>query len=186
MRRIILLAAGLAAAVVLLPATASADSATQTFVLEMEGPNTGVAANGDEITITGMAAFSVNPKSLQSGSGTFMHTKADGSLVASGTWTATDLVDYQSYGCGVVFGDPLPPPPGVVALCGGRVAMRVLLTPSGTSLQIPATLTVICVIGPNPPNSIFGPRTEGAILDVPGSINFNHSTGGDNVFVQTS
>src|SRR5205823_14760228 len=39
--------------------------------------------------------------------------------------------------CGVVFGQPIPP-----NLCGGRVMMRVVLTPNGTTLQIPAILTV--------------------------------------------
>jgi hypothetical protein len=40
--------------------------------------------------------------------------------------------------------------------------------------------------GPNPPNSAFGDkRSEGAMLDVPGVINFNHTAGGDNVIIQT-
>ena len=68
--------------------------------------------------------------------------------------------------------------------CGGALKMRVLL--STLSGQLPATMTIICVIGPNPPDSIFGPRTEGAMLDVPGIINFNHSTGGDNVIIQVN
>jgi hypothetical protein len=86
-----------------------------------------------------------------------------------------------SYGRGVVFGDPLPP-----NFCGGRVAMRVMLTtPLG---QLPGILTVICVIGPNPPNSIIsnGDRSEGATLNVPGLINFNHTAGGDNIIIQNS
>ena len=29
--------------------------------------------------------------------------------VMHGTWTATQLLTYQSYGCGVVFGTPIPP-----------------------------------------------------------------------------
>jgi hypothetical protein len=86
-----------------------------------------------------------------------------------------------SYGRGVVFGDPLPP-----NFCGGRVAMRVMLTtPLG---QLPGILTVICVIGPNPPNSIIsnGDRSEGATLNVPGVINFNHTAGGENIIIQNS
>src|SRR5262249_58465125 len=56
--------------------------------------------------------------------------------------------------------------------------MRVTLeTPLGA---LPGILTVFCVIGPNPPNSIIsnGDRSEGATLSVPGIINFNHSAGG--------
>jgi len=82
-----------------------------------------------------------------------------------------------------VFGIPLPPPP---VLCGGAVKMRVTLTPRGTSVKLPGIMTVICVIGPNPPNSIDAKRGEGVTLNVPGIVNFNHSDGGDNVYIQTS
>jgi hypothetical protein len=180
MRRLILFVLGLAAALVLVPTTAVADSATHGYVLVMEEPNFGVAPNGDHIAFTGEAEFSVNPNTV-GGSGTFTHMNAAGTVLASGTWAATGLLDYQSYGCGVVFGDPIPP-----NFCGGKVEMRVTLTtPLG---PLPGILTVICVIGPNPPNSIVsnGDRSEGATLNVPGIINFNHTAGGDNVIIQTS
>ena len=179
MRRLILFVLGLAAALVLVPATAVADSATHSYVLVMEEANFGVAPNGDQVAITGEAEFSVNPKTVE-GSGSFTHMNGAGTVLVTGTWEATGLIDYQSYGCGVVFGDPIPP-----NFCGGRVAMRVTLTtPLG---QRPGILTVICVIGPNPPNSIVsnGDRSEGATLSVPGVINFNHTAGGDNVIIQT-
>ena len=180
MRRVILLVLGLAGALVLVPTTAVADSATHTYVLVMEEANFGVAPNGDQVAITGEAEFSVNPKTVD-GSGTFTHMNAAGTVLATGTWEATGLLDYQSYGCGVVFGDQIPP-----NFCGGRVEMRVTLTtPFG---ELPGILTVVCVIGPNPPNSIIsnGDRSEGATLSIPGHINFNHTAGGDNVIVQTS
>jgi hypothetical protein len=179
MRRLLLVVLGLAAALVLVPSLAVADSATHKYMLEMEGPNFGIAANGDMVTITGHADFSVNPKSAE-GSGGFTHTR-DGAVVGSGTWTATELLDYQSYGCGEVLGDPSLPD----NFCGGKVKLRVMLR---TSLgQLPATMTVICIIGPNPPDSAFGEkRSEGAMLDVPGVINFNHTAGGDNVIIQMS
>jgi hypothetical protein len=179
MRRLILFVLGLAAALVLVPTTAVADSATHSYVLVMEEANFGVAPNGDRIAIDGEAEFSVNPKTVD-GSGTFIHMSAAGTVLATGTWEANGLLDYQFYGCGVVFGDPIPP-----NFCGGRVAMRVILTtPLG---KLPGILTVICVIGPNPPNSIIsnGDRSEGATLSVPGVINFNHTAGGDNVIIQT-
>ena len=180
MRRLILLALALTAAVVLVPTIAVADSATHTYLLVMEEPNFGVAANGDQIAVTGEGEFSVNPNSV-TGAGEFTHTDSGGNVLATGTWTATGLLDYQSYGCGEVFGDPIPPD-----LCGGAVKMRVTLTPNGTSLQLPGTMTVFCVIGPQAPQSILGPLTEGVTLNVPGIINFNHSAGGDNVYVQIS
>ena len=179
MKRLILFVLGLTAALVLVPTTAVADSAPHSYALVMEGPNFGVAPNGDTIAISGEADFSVNPNKAE-GSGSFTHRNAAGTVLATGTWEATGLLDYQSYGCGVVFGTPIPP-----NFCGGRVAMRVTLTtPAG---QLPGILTVICVIGPNPPNSIVsnGDRSEGATLNVPGVINFNHTAGGDNVIIQT-
>lgn len=178
MRRLIPFVLGLAAALVLVPTTAVADSATHSYVLVMEEPNFGVAPNGDQVAINGEAEFSVNPKTVE-GSGTFTHTDAAGTVLAAGAWEATGLIDYQSYGCGVLFGTPLPP-----NFCGGRVEIRVTLT---TPLsELPGILTVICVIGPNPPNSINGPRSEGVTLDVPGVNNFNHSAGGENIYIQTS
>jgi hypothetical protein len=179
MTRLILFVLGLAAALVLVPSTAVAGSATHSYVLVMEELNFGAAPNGDTIAISGEADFSVNPKTAE-GSGSFTHRNAGGTILATGTWEATGLLDYQSYGCGVVFGTPIPP-----NFCGGRVAMRVMLkTPLG---QLPGILTVICVIGPNPPDSIIssGDRSEGATLNVPGVINFNHTAGGDNVIIQT-
>jgi len=179
MKRLILGVLGLAAALVLVPTTAVADSATHSYVLVMEEANFGVAPNGDTVAIEGEEELSVNPKAVEGG-GSFTHRNAAGRVLASGTWEATGLLDYQSYGCGVVFGTPIPPD-----FCGGRVAMRVMLTtPLG---QLPGILTVICVIGPNPPNSIIssGDRSEGATLSVPGIINFNHTAGGDNVIIQT-
>jgi len=180
MRRLILLALALTAAVVLVPTIAVADSATHTYLLVMEEPNFGVAANGDQIAVTGEGEFSVNPNSVTA-AGEFTHTDSSGNVLATGTWTATGLLNYQSYGCGELFGNPIPPD-----LCGGAVKMSVTLTPNGTSLQLPGTMTVFCVIGPHAPQSILGPLTEGVTLNVPGIQNFNHSAGGDNVYVQIS
>jgi hypothetical protein len=98
-----------------------------------------------------------------------------GTVLATGTWEATALLNYQSFGCGVLFGDPIPP-----ELCGGRVLMSVLLTPDGRTQEIPAMLSVFCVIGDHVPPS----TEEGIRLNVSGIINFNDVTGGDNVYIQ--
>jgi hypothetical protein len=180
MRRLTLLALALAAAAVFVPTVAVADSASHTYKLEMGEPNLGVAANGDQIAITGGGVFSVNPNAVDA-SGGFTHTDSGGNVLATGTWTATGLINYQSYGCGEVFGNPIPPD-----LCGGAVKMSVTLTPTGTSLHVPGTLTVFCVIGTHAPQSILGPLTEGVTLNVPGIQNFNHSAGGDNDYMQIS
>jgi len=184
-RPIVFFALVFAAVLVVVPGTAIADSATHTYELHMEAPNFGVAANGDRIEVDGMADFSVDPKSV-SGGGKFTHTASDGTVRGAGTWTATGLLDYQSYGCGIVHfppdqgGDVILPP----NFCGGKVKMAVTLTtPIGS---LPAIMTVVCIIGPNPPNSAFSTHSEGVQLDVPGVVNFNHSAGGDNVIIQTS
>src|SRR5690242_7636564 len=98
MKRSILLVLGLATALVLLPSTAGADNATHHYVLMMEQPNFGVAPNGDQIAISGEVDYSVNPKSVEGG-GSFTHTSAAGTVLATGTWEATRLLGYQSYGC---------------------------------------------------------------------------------------
>ena len=178
MKRLLALALAISAGLVFAPSTALADSATHTYLLVMEEPNIGVAADGDQVAITGEGEFSVHPKAVEA-EGAFTHTDSSGNVLATGTLTATRLLKYQSFGCGVVFGTPLPPD-----LCGGAVKMRVTLTPEGTSLSLPGILTVFCVIGPHPPQSILGPLGEGVTLVVPGIENFNHSAGGDNVYIQ--
>src|SRR5918996_2893035 len=169
-----------ACALFALPTTASGDSATHTFLLVIEVPNVSQAPNGDRVAITGEGEFQVHPKAVEA-EGEFTHTDAAGTVIASGTWTATKLLAYQSYGCGVVEGDPLPS-----NFCGGKLKMRVVLTPEGTNLQIPAILTVFCIIGPNPPNSHDDESGEGITLVVPGVINFNKLVSGMNIYIQTS
>jgi hypothetical protein len=96
-------------------------------MLELEHPNVAEAPNGDRVAVTGEGIFGVNPKSVDA-EGSFTHSFAGGGSL-TGTWTATELLAYQSYGCGVIFGDPIPS-----NLCGGALKMRVALTattPSG-------------------------------------------------------
>jgi hypothetical protein len=169
-----------AAALAVVPTTAVADSATHTYMLEMEVPNVSQAPNGDRVAVTGDGDFQVHPKGVEA-SGMFTHTDSEGNVLAMGTWTATKLLTYQSYGCGVVLGNEIPP-----NLCGGKLKMRVTLTPEGTELAIPARLTVFCIIGPNPPASHDDPSGEGITLVVPGIVNFNKIVSGMNVYIQTS
>src|SRR2546427_4851189 len=86
----------------LAPATAAvADSESHTYEIDMEGPNFGEAPNGDRVAVTGHAEFSVNPKSAHGG-GSFTHTSSSSVVRGAGTWSAIDLLDYHSYGCGIV------------------------------------------------------------------------------------
>src|SRR5262249_8951193 len=119
----------------------SAASTTETFELHMEQPNIAQASNGDQITVTGDGMFSVHPKSV-SASGAFAYTDSHGNVLGNGTWTATELLTYQSYGCGVVVSEGVTLPPN---FCGGMLKLRVLLTAG--SQQFPGILTVFCIVG---------------------------------------
>jgi hypothetical protein len=92
----------------------------------------------------------------------FVHKTAGGTTVGSGTWAATKLLTFQSYGNAVPQG--LPP-----TFFGGRVALNVLLTPTANpSVHLPAILQIECALGKVPPGSL-----EGVRLDVQDVINFN-------------
>ena len=163
----------------LIPSGALADSPTETFDLIMPVPNYAEAPNGDMVAVLGGGTFSVHPKSVTA-SGTFEHTDSAGNILGGGTWSATDLLSYQSYGCGVVFGGAIDP-----NFCGGAVKLRVVLT-AGAS-QFDGILTVFCIIGPNPPNSHDEPSEEGVTLNIISVINFNQvAPGGANIYIRTS
>jgi hypothetical protein len=155
------------------PAGSSAtapNNGAASYQLVLEVPNVAQASNGDTISITGEGEFAVHPKSA-SGEGEFTHTFAGGGSV-SGTWRINGLVDFQPYGCGVLFGDPIPP-----NLCGGRLSLDVTFTsPAGSR---PGRVTVYCLIG-YPPAS----AEEGVRVVVPGIANFNKQVSGMNVYIK--
>ncbi len=139
--------------------------------------NTGdraMAENGDIVTVRGSGTFDVIAKTA-TGGGTFTHKNSGGSVVATGTWTATGLLSFQSYGDGTPQGTP-------PTFFGGRAALAVALTPTGTGLKIPGILEVECLLG-DPP----GGAHEGIRLLVKDDINFNQTVrhGGATVFVRT-
>src|SRR2546430_9018688 len=96
----------------LFPAAAVANAPNDesaTYRIVTPTPNIGEAPNGDHaaILVAQPFFFSVHPKSV-SGGGTFTHTFAGGSF--STTWTATELLSFQPYGCGLAPPcAPLPP-----------------------------------------------------------------------------
>jgi|SRR5580704_4151421 hypothetical protein len=150
--------------------SAFANSQTETYQLHMDMPQISQAANGEMVSITGSGVYSVNPKTV-SATGTFTSQSS-----GSGTWVATQLLDFQPYGCGILFGTPLPP-----NLCGGKVILRIVLTDSTSGQQFAGVLWVFCVIG-NPPSSV----EEGARLNIIGLNNFNKIVSGGTVYVKTS
>jgi len=139
--------------------------------------NTASASNGDVVEVSGEGTFDVAHRTA-TGEATFVHTTSTGELFASGTLEIEGLVSFQFYGCGVVFGQPLPP-----NYCGGRVALTAHLVghpasdPSAT-IEADALLTIQCEIGNPPPGS-----SEGITLNVKDVINFNNHLVGDNLFI---
>jgi hypothetical protein len=155
-----------------LPAAANApNNESATYLLVTPIPNIGEAPNGDhaEILVTQPFFFGVHPKSV-SGGGTFTHVFPGGSF--STTWTATELLSFQPYGCGLApTGAQLP-----ANFCGGRVEMQIsIATPSG---PVDGILTVICLISDD--GQLPAQAEEGIRLVIPGVINFNKSEGGLN------
>lgn len=186
-RRSVLLALAMAGLLVCLPSPATADpnNASGTWELHVDVPNVAMASNGDTLGITATGVFSTHPKSVDNVHGTFVHHVAgDGTF--SGTWTATDLLSFEFYGCGVVpsIGATLPP-----NFCGGAVKLRVVFMPAGTTLAIPGIINVFCVIGAQAPpthDNPTEPGEEGATAVVPGVANFNKIVSGMNHYTQTS
>jgi hypothetical protein len=163
---------------------AGATNQHATFELHLEQPNIARASNGDTLAVTGMGTFSVHPKSVTA-TGAFTHTFATGGSL-TGTWTATDLISFHFYGCGVIPAINATLPPN---LCGGVVKMRVVFRPAGTTLTTPGIITVFCVIGakaPPPHDNPMEPGEEGMTAVVPGVANFNKIVSGMNVYVRTA
>jgi len=141
------------------------------FTPPLVPPDVAEAANGDRIILTGTGTLTLHPKSA-TGGGTFTHTTAEGTVLATGTFTATELLSFESYGP-----SPLLPP----FLNSGQALIRVALVPDGSTTSIDGILRVECVL----PGSTFpGGKEEGINLLLPGIANFNHQVSGATVFVR--
>jgi hypothetical protein len=136
-----------------------------------------MASNGDVVTIIGTGSFSAAGK-WATGGGTFSHHIAATDATITGTWTATRLISFQSYGCGELEGSPVPP-----NFCGGVAKLAITATPDANpSVHLSAALTITCVVGPEmTPSAIEGVRVN--VYDV---INFNKTVpeSGANIFIQ--
>jgi hypothetical protein len=173
-RRFILLFLVAAALTIVWPAASTAtapNNESNSYMFFMEVPNSAQNSAGDTLAVTGEGTFGVHPNSA-TGSGAYTFTGADGTTF-SGTWTVNGLIAFQPYGCGVIFGTPLPPD-----LCGGRVVLDITATtPFGPQS---AQLTIYCEIG-SPPLS----TEEGITAVVPSVGSFSRQTGGMNVYVKS-
>ena len=133
-------------------------------------PDVARASNGDTIEIAGEGTLSVHPKSV-TGSGTFTHHFAGGGSV-SGTWTATQLLSFKSYGSSP---ETVGLPPTWEA---GKAIIRVHLVADG--MEADAILTVGCIL---PEVMMPGGVFEGSTLNVQGGLNFNKADFGATLFI---
>src|SRR5919204_373953 len=88
------LALVIALAATLLAPVAARAATTTSYQFHLELPNVSEDSHGDRVSVTGMGRFTENPKSV-SGGGTFTHSFAGGGSV-TGTWTADELLEFQS------------------------------------------------------------------------------------------
>ena len=153
---------------------AQADSGTQNFLYFAGAgpvcalgpgacPDVARADNGDTVDITGSGMLSIHDKTV-TGGGTFVHRAPDGAVRAKGTWMATALLSFNSFGTEA----DLPP-----NLFGGLARIRVHL-----SAGIDAILEIDCEIGKAPDG-----HSEGVRLVVDNGLNFNQKVSGFTVFV---
>jgi hypothetical protein len=139
MRRLLLavaFVAGLAAS----PSTALATDANgnhNTYIWVVAG-DTAMAPDGSTIAMRGRGHLSAGPDEMADGGGTF--TTSGGS---SGTWTATAVQGFVSYG--QTPGFPIP------GATGGEAKLKVSLSNGMTGV-----LTIFCVLGSPPPSKMEG------------------------------
>jgi len=143
--------------------------------------NTSQAANGDTVTLSTLeegGTFSPTAKTADA-EGEFTHKASDGSVKGTGSWQATALLSYHSFGPATAdqvafFGLP-------TGSEGGDAKLAVHLTPESGGAGFDAVLDVICQLGTPPPSA-----HEGITLVVQRvGLNFNEIVEGDNLFIRS-
>lgn len=135
-----------------------------------EGPDKALAPDGEVISLMGSGTLSIHEKSV-TGSGEFTHSAANGTVLASGTWTALELLSFHSYG------NSAPEVPAEFE--GGRALVRVHLSPKGGGAGLDTVFQIDCLLG-NPPSGSY----EGVRVAVQGAQNFNEAIHGQTLFIR--
>jgi hypothetical protein len=120
--------------------------------------DTAVAPDGSTIFVKGVGTLQAGPDGAVAGGGTFSINGGP-----TGTWTATAIDEFVSYGTALP-GSPLPKPPAT----GGKAKLRVSLSNGQTGV-----LTIFCIIG-SPPPSVG----EGIHLILGGGVSNNYTDEG--------
>ncbi|MDP9274697.1 MAG: hypothetical protein M3O99_03765, partial [Chloroflexota bacterium] len=124
------------------------------------GAQATATVGGDHVRVVGSGTFNT-AAGRATGGGTFVHTNASDVLVGFGTWTATSLVSFTSYGCGIRGGEPVP-----ANFCGGLATMKVhisatVVNPPIGAVETDATLVVDCKLGTPPTTAHEGIKLDG-------------------------
>src|SRR5260370_5866485 len=99
--------------------------------------DTAVAPDGSSIFFKGIGTVQAGPGGTATGGGTYSINGGP-----TGTWTATAVDGFVSYGTRLP-GSTLPPPPAT----GGKATLRVSMSDGQTGV-----LTIFCIIGSPPPS----------------------------------
>jgi len=124
--------------------------------------DTAIAPDGSTITMTGQGTLTAGPDNTASGGGTYSLSSG-----GSGTWTATAVLGFVSYG------PAAPPLPSF--LFGGETKLNISLSNGATGV-----LTIFCVLGSPPPS-----KEEGITVILGTGGQFTKQDGGNTVFVHT-
>jgi hypothetical protein len=140
-------------------------------------PDVAGAPSGATLAMTGSGSLSPHGK-WATGGGEWWFYAPDGSLIAEGTWEATGLISFHSYGSGAAQG--LPP-----ELWGGRALVAIRFDVPAEGISVPGMLWIDCHLGDRiPGGSIEGIRVLAAPTPL-GGLNFNREVSGLTVFVNT-
>jgi hypothetical protein len=102
-------------------------------------------ANGHVLLVTGKGTFTRGVESSVTGGGNFVVTDAAAHLLASGTWTATGLDSFTSFGTTSPFPEDFE---------GGLAKLDIAIHPAGTTKTFTGSLQIHCAI--NNTSSIEG------------------------------
>jgi hypothetical protein len=142
MRRLAAVAISFAAAVfVATPAMASDANGNHEAYFWAVAGDTSMAPDGSTITLRGRGTLTAGPDKTVTGGGTFTDSAG-----VSGTWTATGIDGFVSYG--LAGPEPFPLPPGAT---GGQAKLRVSMSDGRTGV-----LTIFCMLGTPPPSVMEG------------------------------
>jgi len=119
------------------PAVASDAHGNHEAYIWVVAGDTAIAPDGSTIFIRGHGTLEAGPGGSATGGGTFSINGGP-----TGTWTATSVQGFVSYGTALP-GSPFPPPPAT----GGMAKLRVSLSNGEDGV-----LTIFCIIGSPPPS----------------------------------